>query len=86
MIDVDALTLQDLHCIYLLGALLLMKIFSMLVEASAYRIAVGRARHRELMTRSHRNPVFPRSWYESFTLKFAMLHSLWCREIATVAP
>lgn len=58
-----------------------MKIFSMMLQASVYRIPVGRARHRELMTRSHRDPAVPRSWNIIPTLKFASLRSLWRRKI-----
>ena len=58
-----------------------MKIFSMMLQASVYRIPVGRARHRELMTRSHRDPAVPRSWNTIPTLKFASLRSLWRRKI-----
>ena len=47
----------------------------MMLQASVYRIPVGRARHRELMTRSHRDPAVPRSWNLTPTTKFASLES-----------
>lgn len=64
---------------------LLMKIFFMMVETSVYRIAVGRARHRELMTRSHRDPCFTCFWNKDLTWKFCHATPLGRYKIGTSA-